>query len=170
MMHKPFKLLITGPESTGKTTIASYIADKWKYTLVKEYAREYLELNGHVYSKEDLLHIAKKHHEIVLDNSQEENKLVLDTYLLNIKIWSEYTFGHCDPWITDTLKSIKIDHVFLTTSNVPWSYDPLRENKDNRNELFDIFKNELYDLDWPFTILKDDQIEREKQVDDILEY
>lgn len=169
MMHKErIKLLVTGPESTGKSTIASYISDKWKYTLVKEYAREYLELKNDTYAKEDLLQIAKKHHELVQKETQIKTHLVLDTYLLNIKIWSEFKYGPCDSWIIDTLKSIQVNHVFLTSTGVPWTYDPLRENEDNRSELFNIFKKELIDLNWPFTILKDDQQEREKQVDAFL--
>jgi nicotinamide riboside kinase len=166
MMHKqPIRVLITGPESTGKSTIASYISDKWEFKLVKEYAREYLELKHGTYVKDDLLDIAKAHHDLVESTTATHNNLVLDTYLLNIKIWSEYKYDSCDPWILNTLNSITIDHVFLTTAGVPWTFDPLRENENNREELFYIFKKELERLNWTYTVLKNDKKEREKQID-----
>jgi len=165
---QPIKLLFTGPESTGKSTIASYVAEKWNLTLIKEYAREYLQQKNDAYTKTDLLYIAKKHHQIVEEQAVENNILVLDTYLLNIKIWSEYKYGSCDSWIKNSINSLLINHVFLTSPDVPWFYDPQRENKDNRSELFDIFQKELNRLNWPFTILDDDKDMREKQMDELV--
>ena len=97
-------VVLTGPESCGKTTLARQLADRWEVPLVNEAARDYLQ-NKDSYKESDLLEIAK------LQNAMEQKKTVLpaeklvcDTDLLVILIWSEFKYGSCDPWIRETLE------------------------------------------------------------------
>ena len=53
------KIVIIGPESTGKSTLCSQLAEYYKTPCVPEYAREYLFTNGRKYTYENLLDIAK---------------------------------------------------------------------------------------------------------------
>ena len=169
MKHKEAtKVLITGPESTGKSTIANFAANHWGATLIPEYARTYLEEKGPMYVQEDLLHIAKEHKKQIIQAEVNSTKLVLDTYLLNIKIWSEYKYGNCNPWINTELQKLNVDYILLTQSDVPWSYDPLRENELNREELFVLYKEELDKLKLEYMLLESDKKLREEQVRDIL--
>jgi nicotinamide riboside kinase len=98
-------LVITGPESSGKTTLATQLANYWKTPLVTEASRDYL--NGKdSYQQHDLLKIAKQQHkqeQTVLSYLPE--KIICDTDLLVIMIWSEVRYGHCDPWIYSTFEN-----------------------------------------------------------------
>ena len=85
-----YKIIVTGPECSGKTTLIKKLSQHFKISFAKEYAREYLEKNGLVYEQNDLLKIAQKQIE------KEKKFNLLDTDLLTIKIWSEYKYGNCN--------------------------------------------------------------------------
>ncbi|NBP68451.1 MAG: ATPase, partial [Cytophagia bacterium] len=69
--------------------------------------------------------------------------LICDTNLLVIKIWSEFKYKTCHPWIIDHLNSRKYDLYFLTDIDMPWVEDPQRENPEQREELFGLYKQAL---------------------------
>jgi len=160
-------ILVTGPESTGKSTISQFIADQFNAELIPEYARTYLELNGKDYKPDDLLVIAKDHYQLLQRNQQTELR-VCDTFLLNIKIWSDVKYGFCDPWIMDHYKKVKFDLVLLTSFDVPWIEDPLRENPENRQELFLMFKRELDAMQQKYIVLESNIDKRQEQVKNLL--
>lgn len=161
--------VITGPESSGKTTLASQLADYWKAPLVQEIAREYLK-GKDSYQQHDLLEIAKRqnqHEQALLTQSPE--KIVCDTDLLVIMIWSEVKYGQCDPWISaafeNNIKQRTSNRVYyLCDYNIPWQADPLRENPDNRDELFDLYLQKLNKYELVHHIVKGDPEERLQQV------
>jgi len=165
------KILITGPESSGKTTLSIDVANFLKGELIPEYARTYLHENGSKYIKADLLKMATRHYLKLeeIRNKSKANTLILDTYLLNIKIWSEVKFGTCDPWIVSRLKETCFDIVFLLKPNIPWVYDPLRENKKDRMYLFELYKNELEQLKWNYKIIDENLELRTQQTIDFIE-
>ena len=144
------KIILTGPESSGKTTLCNYIASHFKLSQSKEYAREYLKKKGKEYIQEDLLKIAKRQL-----NSEKVNT-VLDTDLITIKIWSEYKFGNCDNWILDKIEEQKneIRFYLLCKPDIPWESDPLRENPNDRMKLFEIYKMELENLGHKYHIVE----------------
>ena len=73
---------------------------------VAEYAREYISNLNREYTQDDLLIIAKKQYALQEEAKKSENKnSCFDTDLLTIKIWSEFKYGTCDPWILDRLYS-----------------------------------------------------------------
>ena len=161
-------LVMTGPESSGKTTLAGQLSDYWKSPLVPEVARDYLE--GKVsYQQHDLLKIAKQQHQreqALL--SHFPKKIVCDTDLLVIMIWSEVKYGCCDPWITTTFEnSIKQQsstrYYFLCDSDIPWQADRLRENSNNRDELFNLYLQKLKEYELPHSIVEGEPQERLKQ-------
>ena len=87
------KIIVTGPESCGKTTLSQALSNHFRIPFSKEYAREYLQELGRDYSQEDLITIAKKQLEF------EQDIQLLDTDLITIKIWSNYKYSSCDKWI-----------------------------------------------------------------------
>jgi len=145
MPNKVRKIVITGPESTGKTTLAEALAAHYRAPLVPEYARTYLEiLQPPPYSQADILTIAKAQvawEEYYL--RQTERLLFCDTGLLVLKVWSEFKYGQCDPWILEQIDRRSYDLCFLCGIDVPWEFDPLRESKQDREKLYEIFKSEL---------------------------
>jgi len=133
-----YKIIVTGPESSGKTTLCKALSQHFSLPFSKEYAREYLDALSRDYNQDDLLKIAK-------GQLQAENGIqLLDTDLITLKIWSEYKYGSCDKWILNQVEKQKSEKRFylLCKPDMPWEADPQRENPDDREELFEIYKKE----------------------------
>lgn len=147
--------ILTGPESCGKSTFARVLANHWQARLVPEAARQYLTQKPS-YGKPDLLAIARQQQQLEQAAlSQSPSRLICDTDLLVIMIWSEVKYGECDPWIIDAFesnqKAASTRRLYcLCDYHLPWEPDPLRENPDNRDELFSLYKDKLerYQLDY----------------------
>lgn len=154
-------IAIVGPESTGKSTLAKALADHFKAICVPEYSREFLNKLDRPYQQQDLLEIAKGQ---LLSAENEKSKsnriLILDTDLFVIKVWSEFKYGECDPQILKMLKDNQADFYILTAADIPYEYDPLRENPDDREELFEIYHQELVKAKVKFSVLKGTSDER----------
>ena len=136
------KIIVTGPESSGKTTLCKALSKHFNLLFSKEYAREYLEKLNSNYNQDDLLKIAK-------EQLQAENGMqLLDTDLITIKIWSEYKYESCDSWILAQIEKQKSENRFylLCKPDIPWEADPQRENQNEREELFEIYKKETESL------------------------
>ncbi|MFT5937302.1 MAG: nicotinamide riboside kinase [Pseudohongiellaceae bacterium] len=162
-------LVITGPESSGKTTLASQLSNHWRIPLVPEASRDYLKGRSS-YQQCDLLEIAKqqyKKEQALLSNSPK--RIICDTDLLVIIIWSEVKYGHCDPWIyTAFERSVKHKAssriYYLCDYQIPWQADPLRENPNNRDELFKLYVQKLEQYKLDFKIVKGEPQIRLQQV------
>lgn len=147
------KVVLTGPESTGKTTLASQLSKRFECSIVKEYARSYIQKLDRPYNEDDLVEIAKGQVELE-DNLLSSNKVICDTDLLTIKIWSEYKYGNCDHWIIENLKSRLPNLYLLCYPDLKWEPDPLRENPNDLLELFDIYLKEIKMLNVPHYIIR----------------
>jgi len=143
------KIVITGPESSGKTTLVEALSIRLEIESIPEFARSYLENLNNKYKYEDLLIIAKEQQKAIDNKVQNGNLLIVDTDLLTIKIWSEYKFGKCDEWIIQTLNLKKPDLYLLCKPDIPWEADPLRENQNDREELYQIYQEEIRKLEAP---------------------
>ena len=144
------KIILTGPECSGKTTLCNQLKIYFKLRANKEFARSYLEKLNRKYVKNDLILIAKKQLE------SEKNKVLLDTDLITIKIWSNYKYNNCDQWIIDKIQEQKTESrfYFLCKGDLNWIQDGQRENQNERNILFELYKNELDQLQYPYFIIK----------------
>ena len=162
-------IVMTGPESSGKTTLAKQLADCWNVPLVPEIARDYLR-GKDSYQQHDLLEIAKQQHQqeqMLLAHSPE--KIVCDTDLLVIMIWSELRYGHCDPWIYSTFEDslrqqTSSRYYYLCDYKIPWEADPLRENPNNRDELFELYVTKIKEYELCYSLVKGEPTERLQQV------
>ncbi len=143
------KIIVTGPESSGKTTICNGLSIYFKVPHSKEFAREYLSERKTKYNQEDLLKIAKGQF------YSEKNNIILDTDLITIKIWSIYKFKYCESWILDQIEKQKRESriYLLCKPDIAWKPDPLRENQNNRMELFEMYLKELDDLRHKYYII-----------------
>jgi NadR type nicotinamide-nucleotide adenylyltransferase len=159
--EKPVKIAVTGPESTGKSTLAQQLADHYQTVWVPEFARTYLLRLDRPYNYDDILTIArsqKRSEEAMLPLAN--HLLFTDTELLVTKIWCEVKFGKCHPWIREQVSLRDYDLYLLTDIDLPWEYDPLREDKNTREFLFDRYKSELQKLGVNFKIVKGSGKER----------
>ena len=158
------KIVVLGPESTGKSTLCEALAKHYGVVDCKEYARQYLNENGTKYNFEDLLTIAKgqltleqkaidKAEQLLIETSK--NKIVIDTNMYVMKVWCEYVFNNCHTYILDEINNRKYDLYLLCDINLPWSADEMREYPDEkpRQELFAIYKDILINQNTPWGIV-----------------
>lgn len=124
------KIAIIGPESTGKSTLSRELAAYYGTAWVPEYAREYLDRLPGKYEEGDLLRIAAGQLDVEDCLAKWENALFCDTDLYVIKVWSEHSYGRCDPWILRQIARRKYDLYLLTFIDVPWTEDPQREHPE----------------------------------------
>ncbi len=160
------KVVLFGPESTGKTTLSQQLAKYYNTVWVPEYAREYLQNKWNNERKtcepSDLLPIAEG--QIKLENAlakKASNILICDTDLLETKVYSEaYYLGHCDTTLEKYALENTYDIYFLTYIDIPWEADDLRDKPNEREKMFLYFKETLEKYDRKFVILKGNKKER----------
>ncbi|QDA60828.1 AAA family ATPase [Hymenobacter jejuensis] len=141
------RVALTGPESTGKTTLSRHLAEHYHTTWAPEYARKYLEERGPHYTLDDLEAIA--HGQLATEEvaaAGASRILFCDTDLLVIKVWAEHAFGHCPEWIKDEIQQRHYDLVLLLNVDLPWEADPLREHPHLRHHFFAVYQQELRQL------------------------
>ena len=171
------KIVIIGPESTGKSTLCQQLAEHFETVWCPEYAREYLLTNGKDYSYTDLLTIAKgqiageenwaellEKRAAPLLEQDYDIPYFIDTNMVVMKVWAEFVFNKCHPYIEDQLAKRKYDHYLLCQPDLEWEKDELREYPDleTRERLFFIYKNYLEQQSVPWTLIKgknDDRIQ-----------
>ncbi len=163
------RIVIIGPESTGKSTLCKQLATHFNTIWCQEYAREYLLTNGTDYSYDDLLIIAKGQIDLEdkyaneLSCQDNNNRLLfIDTDMYVMKVWCEYVFGKCHPFILSEIARRKYDLYLLCNIDLPWIKDELREYPDEqpRRELFQLYKDILINQAVPFVEISGIEEER----------
>ncbi len=163
---KLIKVVLYGPESTGKTTLAEQLAEHYNTLWVPEFMREYLQRKWDsekkLVTKEDLIPIANGQLNLEMEASQQvENLLICDTNLLELKVYSEYYYdGFCPSEIKNEATKSNYNIYLLTYIDTPWEADDLRDRPENREEMFRIFEAELKKQGFPYEILKGNKKER----------
>jgi NadR type nicotinamide-nucleotide adenylyltransferase len=157
------KVAVIGPECTGKSDLSAFLADHFKTVWVPEYARGYVDTLTRPYVQHDLLTIAQGQLRLEDERIQDANKvLICDTNLYVIKVWSEFKFGNCEPGILKTIATRRYDLYLLTYVDIPWEEDPLREHPNQREQLFEIYRNEMTNQSVPFIEIRGNREARRK--------
>ena len=157
------KVVIIGPESTGKSTLSAALAEHFNTVWVPEYARQYINQLKRPYDKADLLEIAKGQIKLEKKLSNKADKLLIcDTDLLVIKIWSEHKYGICDQKILEMIKQQSCDLYLLTDIDFPWEEDPQRENPHLREYFMQVFEEEINANNVPYIKISGDRTTRLK--------
>ncbi len=176
------KIVIIGPESTGKSTLCEKLAEHYHTSWVPEYAREYLERHGAKYTFEDLYDIAvgqlRLEDEVTekIQNSQSiepsgvhispftihHSPLFIDTDMYVMKVWSEFVFNKCNNWVLNRIAERKYDLYLLCDVDLPWVKDDLREYPDLkvRKKLYYFYKDLLVNQQVPWYQISGDYDER----------
>lgn len=155
MENKPKIIVITGAESTGKTTLTTRLAKHFNVPYMPEIAREYVEKLNRKYSFSDVETIAKM--QIDLFNKTNKTKvpyIFIDTWLIVTKIWFEFVFKQTPDWLMTELRKTKIDLFLVCDTDLPWIYDPVRENGgENRKILQEKYIKNLGELGYNYNIV-----------------
>ena len=154
-----FKVAVIGPESTGKSTLARYLAKRYHGIYISERARTYVEQKGSTdVSWDELCGLARKQIEEIarLFDGGQEQLLFFDTELIVTKVWFDYVFGAVPEWLEQALKAYPMDVYLLTYPDLPWIPDPARSNGSDeiRMELFRRYEAEIQALDIPYYIIR----------------
>lgn len=153
------KIVVIGPESTGKSTLCEQLAAHYDTIWVAEYAREYLLKNGTEYSFETLLDIAKgqiDNEELALQQlstiNHQPSAVFIDTDMYVMKVWCEFVFEKCHHWIMNRIAERKYDLYLLCNIDLPWVKDELREYPDlvSRQKLYHHYKDIMLNQNVPW--------------------
>ena len=150
-----YKVGIIGPESSGKSTLARYLAKRYHGVLIPEYAREYVEQKGTTEVTFDELCAIAKHQIEELENLSS-SLYFFDTELIVTKVWFDYAFGRVPEWLNENIHRFPMDVYLLTYPDIAWVPDPARSNGSDaiRKELFDRYEAEIQALDIPYYIIR----------------
>ncbi len=168
------KVVINGPESTGKTTLTKQLAEYFNTEYVPEFARDYLQekwdLKKEICSKEDLLVIVKEQLNLENELSSKANKvLLLDTNIITTVNWSITHFdGFCDPWIIRQTEFLEYDHYLITNIDFPWVKDDLRDRPNERENMLSSLINQHDIRGLKYSIISGVKDERKSQSIDII--
>ena len=153
-----FKVGIIGPEATGKSSLAQYLAKRYKGVYVPEYARTYVEQKGSLDVNYDELCAIARHQieEMKLIAKSQEPIAFFDTELIVTKVWFDYAFGRAPEWLEEAIKQYPMDVYLLTYPDLPWTQDGARYNGSDamRMELFERYEAEIQALDIPYYIIE----------------
>lgn len=158
------RIAITGPESSGKTTLALALSEALGIHCCSEYAREFLNSSKGKYSFSDLDRIA------LGQLALWENAIppmICDTDLTVLKIWSLEKYGILSSLIQRQYVNQQFDHYFVCKPDIPWEPDPLREHPEDRDRLFCLYVEELKKMNRPFTVLNgvpEERLKRSREV------
>ena len=158
------KVVIIGPESTGKSTLTRQLAEHYKTSWCPEFAREYLLENGTDYSFSDLLNIARG--QLMLEDNMlteaKNNLYFIDTDMYVMKVWCEVAFNNCHTWILKQIVARQYDLILLCDTDLPWVKDELREYPDlhTRERLFKMYKDMLINQRTKWAVISGSYIER----------
>lgn len=159
------KVVVIGPESTGKSSLCEQLANHYKTEWVKEYAREYLLAKGTEYSYDNLLEIAKGQFALekaAIQLVEDKNTtsaandlpeiVLIDTNMYVLKVWCEFVFEKCHPWILNQIVENSYDLYLLCDIDLPWVKDELREYPDVeiREKLYHHYKDLLINQSTPW--------------------
>ena len=164
------KILITGPESTGKSTLVQVLAKYFKAEYVSEYAREYLEKLDRPYQEKDLLEIAKGQVKSEEGKVLESSSLLfVDTDLTVMHIWSEEKFGRTSDWVLQEMKTRTYDLYLVPDIDLEWIYDPQRENPNDRERLMQLYQQSFKKREINYHLVKGKGEQRVQNAIDIVE-
>lgn len=160
-MSKFKYLVFTGPESSGKSTLVNWLGKKYNLPHNVEYARLYLSQLNRKYTEEDLDPILEGQ---LSSEHTGHDLFICDSDILTLIIWKEVVYGKTDiSWI-NTFKNYQDRFYFLLKPDIPWQADPLRENPENRDWLFEEYKEKLECIGLPYCVIDGEGKVRQENV------
>jgi nicotinamide riboside kinase len=146
-------IVVSGPESVGKTTLCLALKERLGAVYLPEYARNYIENLNRTYTYRDVNYIAKlqiSELQKAISNNHNKEFIVMDTFLIVTKVWFMHVFKQCPKWLQPALETTKIDLFLLLKPNIEWQQDNVRENPHIRQYLYEWYKRELTSINANF--------------------
>lgn len=167
-MNRPILFCFYGPESTGKSTMAKRMAERYQTECVLEVSREMITSNA--FTVEDILRIGRAQTARVLEKMKTANRILFcDTDLITTAIYSDTYLRVIPPALAELEKQVRYDQYFLFDIDVPWVADGLRDLGGKRLQMYDRFKKELERRKIPYIPVNGSFEEREVKIADVVE-
>ena len=168
---RPFfvkKICFYGPESTGKSSMAIRMAEKYNTEFVPEVAREMIITND--FDVDDIIRIGEGQTQRVIDKMKAANKLLFcDTDLITTEIYSKHYLNVIPPILIELERQLKYDLYLLMDIDVPWIPDGLRDLGDKREEMLAIFRKELETRNIDYVLIQGDPEERQRRITEAID-
>lgn len=167
-MKLPKLICFYGPESTGKSTLARRMAERYRTEFVPEVAREMISSN--VFTEEDIIRIGRAQTTRVLEKQKTANRILFcDSDVITTAIYSDTYLHKIPPELEELEKQVHYDQYFLFDIDVPWIADGLRDLGENRQKMFARFRSELERRGIPYVLLSGSHEDRETKVIEIVD-
>lgn len=143
------RIVVTGSECTGKTTLARELAAALHVPWIPEYARDYAEGRAAALTAHDVEPIARgqvAREDSIIAHGDADGLVVLDTDLVSTTVYAEYYYGSCPPWIMDEARRRLGQLYLLCAPDIPWHADGVRDQPEARTELHARFAARLREL------------------------
>lgn len=154
MEIKTIKIAVVGPESTGKSTMANFLAKELQTVAVPEYARYYCKNLNRDYTLQDEVNMF--YGQIALEDAflaTAPTIMVCDTTILTVKIWCDHLFHETPKEVTDEITSRSYDFFLLMDIDLPWEDDPLRDFPTERAHFMEVWKTELKSINAQYEVI-----------------
>ncbi len=163
-MKQTVRIVVTGSECTGKSTLARSLAEHYKVGFAPEYLRRYFGEKNGVLTIEDAVPIAKGQLDGELERERAgDNPIICDTNLLSSIVYNKHYYGNCPKWIEETILNREYHHYLLCGIDVPWRADGQRDRPEAREHMQSLFRSTLVLRNYPFTELFGNPEERKQQ-------
>jgi NadR type nicotinamide-nucleotide adenylyltransferase len=171
MTNKLRNIVITGPECTGKSTLAIDLARRYNTEYIPEYARIYIENLNRPYNYGDLELIAQRQINDFKEYQKKANRILfLDTYLIITKVWFDVVYNRCPAWIIQELQQHEIDLFLVCDTDIPWIPDNVRENGgEMREKLKSIYISEIEKFGYKYHLISGSGNQRLASAIDIID-
>jgi len=163
-MTRPLRVVVTGSESTGKTTLAGRLAAHYGAACVPEHSRAYALSVARPLTRGDVEPIA--HAQLAAERQAEseagaeDRLIVLDTDVLSTLVYGEHYYGHAPRWIAHELRGHPADLYLLCDIDVPWVPDPARDRGHLRAEMHALFADAVRRTGVPCVLIRGDWEQR----------
>lgn len=171
-MKKPKTIIITGPESSGKSTLVNQLKHELNATVYNEYARDYIQNLNRNYTFQDIEHIAKQQISELKEAEKAKTEYVLfDTSLAITKVWFEVVYKKTPFWFEEEISNFSADLILLLKPDLPWIEDKVRENgsSESRILLFNRYKEIYSELNCLIKIIEGKEHFRTKMAIDYIQ-
>ena len=157
--HQLTRIVLTGSESVGKTTLGLQLAARYGLTCVPEFVRDYAAAKGAPLDARD--HGAIANGQMALEDThiaaaiaRGDTMLLQDTDLISTVVYCHHYFGRCPEFIEQAAMARRAAHYLLLEIDVPWIADGIRDREARRVDVQTLFRDTLARFDAPVTVVQ----------------